>query len=209
MKILIFASIACIFASFFVYASINAILHPPSKTLPMKETKAAEAVFQKQNCEQSKVISDITSSFQDQFFQVVPKTVEFNEEFKLSISELLKCDYDYYEGICEAKERRAKQAQACPCDSDCLDGFLAKKPCQADGHCDTWCSEGSDLDCDYSKKYTQKTCYHCIYGCDAFGLCEHPNYYQESSLLLKPIQQNLPLRHPAGLDTIIIIMGGC
>ncbi len=51
------------------------------------------------------------------------------------------CDCDY-NAACEAAERDS--TQTCACDPDCAGGHEA---CEADEHCDTWCSAGADPDC--------------------------------------------------------------
>jgi len=52
------------------------------------------------------------------------------------------CSCDYNPGICEAARRNSNET--CGCDPDCE----GTAPCKADGHCDTWCPEGEDPDCD-------------------------------------------------------------
>lgn len=53
-----------------------------------------------------------------------------------------ECSCDYYGGICEAAEEGS--TDNCACDADC-DGAFA---CKFDDHCDTWCPDGVDPDCD-------------------------------------------------------------
>ncbi len=53
------------------------------------------------------------------------------------------CDCDYYGGICEADA--PDSSDFCDCDDDCGAGDRA---CSADSHCDTFCPDGFDPDCD-------------------------------------------------------------
>lgn len=50
------------------------------------------------------------------------------------------CDYNEF---CEAESPGS--TEICPCDPDCLPNDRA---CSDDGHCDTYCPEGADPDCD-------------------------------------------------------------
>ncbi|MBN1945924.1 MAG: hypothetical protein JW797_09615 [Bradymonadales bacterium] len=71
-----------------------------------------------------------------------------------------ECDCDYYENVCEAGARES--TDLCPCDVDCdsMDPDCSGA-CVADTHCDTWCPDDEDPDC-------EETC-----GCDYFnGICE-------------------------------------
>ena len=59
---------------------------------------------------------------------------------------------DYNNGICEPKldyksSGCMDDVEACPIDEDCT---VSQGPCESDSHCDTWCPEGLDPDCDCS-----------------------------------------------------------
>ncbi|MCA9564809.1 MAG: hypothetical protein KC561_15035, partial [Myxococcales bacterium] len=68
------------------------------------------------------------------------------------------CDHPGLGNVCEAASRNS--SATCDCDQDCGAGESA---CGSDGHCDSWCPEGDDPDCDPGCE--------CEYF-DTAGLCE-------------------------------------
>lgn len=54
-----------------------------------------------------------------------------------------ECSCDFNEGICEPNADGS--SDACECDPDCAGG---EQPCKFDGHCDSWCPDGFDPDCE-------------------------------------------------------------
>ncbi len=60
------------------------------------------------------------------------------------------CACDFYPGICEPDD--VGSTAPCTCDPDCSGGAT---PCGADGHCDSWCPQGADPDCDCGCDYNE------------------------------------------------------
>jgi hypothetical protein len=68
------------------------------------------------------------------------------------------CSCDYNDNVCESRARGT--TETCACDFDCQNGETA---CGDDNHCDTFCPDGTDPDCD-----TEPEC-----SCDYNeGICE-------------------------------------
>lgn len=72
-----------------------------------------------------------------------PNTPQNSNSAKKSAS----CSCDYWGFVCEASEKCS--TQECSCDPDCAApaGCTDSLACVGDGHCDTWCPTGEDIDC--------------------------------------------------------------
>ena len=83
------------------------------------------------------------------------------------------CACDYFDAVCEIEDVDHPDQKPCFCDVDCGDGDA---PCGGDGHCDSWCLDGADPDCDAgcdAEAWYDLDCKDLDCTCDYYGdVCE-------------------------------------